>query len=564
MGAAIRFASLFSRHAAVGLLALVFAPASRAAELWQPVSPADLALKTPSVDKDADAEALLWEVWVVDDSVKGKLEFENYLRIKIFTEHGRDAHSTIDLPIEGKSTITEITGRTIKPDGSIIPLGTDAVFERTLVKAGGFKIRAMSFAMPAVEPGAIIEYRWREHMQFLHTNYIPLPFQRDIPVQLVRYHIKPVGRDPDLYLFQVQPFHCGSVDPVLESKGHYLLELKNVPAFASEPDMPPESEVRAWMVAYWKPMYLPGGFWTAYGQRLYEIYKPYLKTNGDVRSTAQSIIAGAATPEDKLHRLFDYCRTNIKNLRGESVTAEERADASRNKHPADTLRQRAGTGFDINMAFAALATAAGFDARPASLGDRSRGFFHPKDNVPILLSAENIAVKLDGQWRFFDPSSTYVSYGMLRWQEEGEAALVSDAHEPVFIKTPLSPPEKSLRKRVGHFVLSPDGALEGDVRLEFTGHDAVRRKQKLEGEQPAQQVDRLHESFQQRLPGASITGIEVANAGDLEKPLVYRYHVKVPGYAERTGKRLFLRPAFFQFNTPARFVESARKYPVYF
>jgi hypothetical protein len=42
------------------------------------------------------------------------------------------------------------------------------------------------------------------------------------------------------------------------------------------------------------------------------------------------------------------------------------------------------------------------------------------------------------------------------------------------------------------------------------------------------------------------------------------YHIKVPGYAQRTGKRLLLMPAYFQAGTPTRFPESTREFPVYF
>jgi hypothetical protein len=51
---------------------------------------------------------------------------------------------------------------------------------------------------------------------------------------------------------------------------------------------------------------------------------------------------------------------------------------------------------------------------------------------------------------------------------------------------------------------------------------------------------------------------------DPVKPFIYAYHVRVPGYAERTGKRLFLRPAFFQYGVGPLFPTSERKNNVYF
>src|SRR5205814_8284317 len=42
------------------------------------------------------------------------------------------------------------------------------------------------------------------------------------------------------------------------------------------------------------------------------------------------------------------------------------------------------------------------------------------------------------------------------------------------------------------------------------------------------------------------------------------YRVRVPGYAQRTGKRLFLQPAFFQKGIGALFATSERKHDIYF
>ena len=47
---------------------------------WKPVDPGELALKAPTVEKDADAEALFWEVRINDDP-DGDLIFNHYLRI---------------------------------------------------------------------------------------------------------------------------------------------------------------------------------------------------------------------------------------------------------------------------------------------------------------------------------------------------------------------------------------------------------------------------------------------------------------------------------------------------
>src|ERR1700720_1404452 len=156
---------------------------------WKPVDAAQLAMKSPVVEKDADAEAIFWEVRINDAGED--LIFSHYIRIKVFTERGKESQSKIDIPYRGRNRITDIAGRTIKPDGTIVELKKDSVFDRTIVKVGDIKMKAKSFAMPSVEPGVIIEYRWKEVRPGQLANNVRVQFQRDIPVQFVKYYLKP-------------------------------------------------------------------------------------------------------------------------------------------------------------------------------------------------------------------------------------------------------------------------------------------------------------------------------------------------------------------------------------
>ena len=92
---------------------------------WKPIDPSHLALKNSTVEKEADAEGLFWEVRI-DDNPEGDLIFNHYLRVKVFTERGRESQSKIDLlfgKLYGSEVkIKDIAARTIKPDGSIVEL----------------------------------------------------------------------------------------------------------------------------------------------------------------------------------------------------------------------------------------------------------------------------------------------------------------------------------------------------------------------------------------------------------------------------------------------------------
>ncbi|HEV8592236.1 MAG TPA: DUF3857 domain-containing protein, partial [Pyrinomonadaceae bacterium] len=84
---------------------------------WRPIPPEDLASKTAEVEPGADAEAIFWEVRVDDSSADG-LALKNYVRVKIFTERGRDQFSKHYIFFTSRSKIKDLEARVTKPDGS--------------------------------------------------------------------------------------------------------------------------------------------------------------------------------------------------------------------------------------------------------------------------------------------------------------------------------------------------------------------------------------------------------------------------------------------------------------
>ena len=162
---------------------------------WKPIAPADLALKASVVEKDADAEAIFWEVRVSDEILGGTFgskmhtsrpqyvtyatTINNYVRLKVFNERGRESQSKIDIPYLGSWKIEDVSARTITSTGNIVELQKENVFERTIVKANGFKVKAKSFVLPNVEPGSIIEYRWKER----RTGEVVDHLQSSIPTR---------------------------------------------------------------------------------------------------------------------------------------------------------------------------------------------------------------------------------------------------------------------------------------------------------------------------------------------------------------------------------------------
>ncbi len=553
---------------------ILLATANAQDKKWRPVSNEEIQMKTPVIEADADAEALLWEVYVADEDTGGSLQtvLNHYLRIKIFNERGREAFSKIDIPfgrIAGVGMnvkIKDIAARTTKPDGSNVELKETDIFERDLVKGDGIKLKAKSFAMPGIEPGSIIEYRWKE-IRGSVSLYQRLQLAREIPVHLVRYYIKPVSH-PE-YGMNGQPFNAKNTPFVKEKTGFYITTASNIPAFKDEPRMPPEYSTRPWMLLYYtkEKRDEPEKYWKDYGKKQYEEHKALMKVTDEVKQASAEAVGSETDPDKKVEKIFNYVRAKIKNVYDDSLnlSAEDLKKIRNNKNPSDTLKRGQGDGHDINMLFGAMTTAAGFESRVANLPRRSDIFFPKWFTDEYFMQTENIAVKVGDAWKFYDPLSLYVPFGMLRWEEEGQPALVSDPKEPIWTTTQMSPATKSMERRTGKFKLLDDGTLQGEARIEFTGHIAAYLKEYNDDDTPQQREESVKNMVRYNLLGtAEVSDISIENTNDPDKPFTYIFKVKIPGYASRTGKRIFLQPGVFERSAKPQFETSTRRNDIYF
>lgn len=528
---------------------------------WRPVTPAELAMTTPRVEPGADAEAIFWEVRV-NDATQNVVE-EHYVRIKIFTENGREKYSKIDIPYLRGAKIKNVRARVIRPDGSIIELDKKDVFEREILKSNDVKVKAVSFAVPNIEPGVILEYQYQELTRNAGVGTMPVYFQRDIPIQEIKFYIKPYAQTNMKWM----AFNAEGSKFVKDRGGFFVASMTNVPALRDEPYMPPIDQVRSWLLVYADNSRSTSAeeYWARFAGRRSAWYKSF-QPKGDVKAILPEIIGDAATPEEKLSRIFRFCKTQLHNITYDpSLSADERAEISDDIDNArDVLKEKRGNSAEINTLFGALATAAGFESRFVFTGNRSKLFFKPSQAHSRFIHLSMIAVDTGSGWRFYSPGDYFTPEGMLTWHDEGENALLIGKDNYIWAKTPLSGPVKTIAKRNGQFKLLEDGTLEGTVKVEFTGHLSERFKLINYDESESKRAARLRTGLRSRMSEAELSEISVENANDPEKPFNYSYKVRVPNYAQRTGKRLFLKPGFFEYGVNPVFSASERKYDIYF
>ncbi len=560
-------------------LVFSFSQITFAVDDWKPVTAEELNLESSKVEPNADAEAIFWEIKVVDDynpRIGFQSFLEHYIRIKVFTDRGRENHSKVQIPFGKHSDgeriiVTDISARTTKPDGKEVLLDEKDIFEQEIVKADGVKLKGKSFVVPGIEIGSIIEYRWKEIRRDNFSFYVRLQIAREIPVQFVKYYLKPFADVRFELGMRLQTFNTDA-KLAKEPEGFYSMTAKNVPSYKEESYMPPEYSVKPWLLVYYAFEYKDTGvsqekYWKNVGKRTYDSHNFIYKGSKDIKQKAFEIIGDETNSLEKVRRIFSFCRNNIKNLYDDAsgLKSEDYEKIKRNKSEKDTLKRGQGTRHDIDMLFASMVNAVGLDVRVAS--------FSPRTNPPLnkhvlndyLLKTETIAVNIDDNWQFFSPSLQHLPFNMLRWDMQGQEVLISDNDQAIWEKIPYAEAERSKRNRFINLTLDEDGLLEGDVRIEYSGHFAQTGKENIDEESDQEREKAVIEMAKNLISDTTeISDVEIENLKDTEKPLVFKFKIKIANYVDRTGKRIFIKPNIFANNAKARFSTSERQNDIFF
>ena len=549
---------------------LTLASSTRAAD-WKPIDATQLAMKAPRVQPDADAEALFWDVRVADEfdqtsDLGARTVFDHYVRIKIFTDRGRDTYATVDLPYDSGVRIEDVAARTVKPDGSVVELKKGDVYERTVIKTNDARVKAVSFAVPAIAPGTIIEYRWREIHSDSIANYLRLPFSREVPVQVTRYYVRPLEFPDNDYVMRALSFN-GDFAPMEPQKdGFTMLSLSNVPAERDEPYSLPPFERRPWVLIYYQARTSSSNLrdrYLEYSKSLYQDSAKATKPTARIRTLAAEAVANTRTLDERIAGLMRVTRRVVTRTDVDTATAEQRRKARTNKNADDIAARGLGTADDMRTLFIALAQSVGIDARIAATSNRAEFLQTPAHSNPYFLDGFLVAVPNGDAWIFVDPANEHSGNGVVRWNYTGQDALITDARTVITGRVPLAPASRSLKQRTGKFTLLDDGTIEGEWKLVYNGYWADVFREQEDQDSPSERIKGLQEDIASRVPGAIVSDVQL-DGGNKAEPYSVSYKVRIPGYAQRTGARLFFQPIVFQKGLNAYFPSPTRSTDVYF
>ena len=134
--------SIFLRGAV--LLCAAVSPVLLCAQFQQPTNEE---LKMTSDPKAPGADAVYLDI---EEIANDPMHYQStYARIKVLTEKGKEL-ATVELPyLKGSFKVADIKGRTIHPDGTVIPL-TVKPEDLMVAKTGETQIGKKVFSLPSV------------------------------------------------------------------------------------------------------------------------------------------------------------------------------------------------------------------------------------------------------------------------------------------------------------------------------------------------------------------------------------------------------------------------------
>lgn len=392
-------------------------------------------------------------------------------RWKILTEEGKK-YGEAQVFHSKQAKLQDLQGRTVLPDGREVPLPKDAVFKRRLSRSE--KLFTTSIAFPAVEVGAILDYRVRLRVFSLFAmepwyfhEEVPTLFSEityDIPRLLtVRSYIS------DPLKANIQQGSTGTLEG-----GRIWAYARNLPAVPDEPFGPPFEDLASWYLiapvgikAERKPVRLLETWATTcdlYGDEYDKALKK--STNAARRATE---IAGSGEPRARAEALYRFVRDQIEteDLPGVALPEGTTADS--------VLAAKRGDSAGKALLLQAMLRAAGLQARAVWAGDRDSGRVPTDFPNPRWFDRVLVAVDLEGQRTFLDPSDRSLGFGRLSPYVEGMPALLYDRASPEIVELPKTPYTDNRRLAKVDLEVNAEGRVTGKGSLTLTGHHAWNR-----------------------------------------------------------------------------------------
>ena len=153
-----------------------------------------------------------------------------------------------------------------------------------------------------------------------------------------------------------------------------------------------------------------------------------------------------------------------------------------------------------------------------------------------------VEAKSGKKYLIVDPTDPYTPLGDLRGDlQDTYALLVADGGGEL-LHTPLAQPEANQLSRTGHFTLSADGTISGEIFETRSGDHAFHERASLIHANQQQRTEEMEHRLSRSLKGFTLENVDVQQLQQTEKNLEIVLKLNNPGYGQIRGSLMLLRP----------------------
>lgn len=534
----------------------------------------DFAITVDKIDTAANAFVLreYGSAEVSYDKNKGPVvQFFRHVRIKILNKEAYN-YANFSIPLYKSGNDREVL---MDIKGASYHLVGDKVVETEMTKANIFNENASEnyaltkAAIPQVQEGTIIEYRYRTESPFIF-NLNAWEFQEDLPKIYSQY----VTRIPEVFHYKanlkgglavsdrkVENYNTGldsQVGEVLGNKTTYTME--NIPAFHTEDYMTSSKNFRSIIFfelgRYSIPMGPTKDFsltWENVRDKLVqdESFGGQVKRKTALKEFIEPVLQDSKDDLEKAVRLYTYFQKQIKWNNRHSIYA---------KNIKEAIEKRTGNSADINLGLVNALRYAKLDAIPVILSTRENGYAGLY--APAISEFNHVIaqVKIGENYYLLDATSPYEMFGNIPMKcvnFQGRSIPLEGESDWVKLEANLA----STYSNFFYGELSEDGALKGKWITSRNGYGASKMRERLQG---SNSEEEFYEKIDEENNRIKINSFKVSNRESLDKPLTEEFEIEIKNFATPQNEQLLFNPYIDTKMSKNPFNLTERNYPIDF
>jgi len=539
---------------------------------WPEITQAERDFKTVPGDPEAGAVLLRntrdGKIVMRGRGLANVLDY--HWRLKALTDKGKD-FASVEIPANKWSKVEGIRARTVKPDGTVVPVPSDQIFEKVVTKARGVRSTQFVFNFPGVEPGAILEYQYERQSDAL---IFVEPFLFSGPAFTVLARVTQAA--PVEAHYQTLCKECPNPDPPRsdwkEGKMRGKLttwEMKDVPARRDEMLMPPERDVlprlemtlTAWEGVQWDELGRTGYLFTDWNSVArffnFRYRKAYMLDETQMRQAVAGWTAGLTDVDAKIAAVFRHVQSDFRYVDSDLMVGWTRS-------VSDMLKSRTADNEEKAVLLESALRALGLNPMIGLAAGLESGAVYA--NYFSFLQFTHGVVVLpgkDGKPRWMDPTATWTPYGALPWRDSGAPVLVlRDDNTGELTKIPQVATDGRTRYTTT-VTPRPDGKAVVETVVDLTGDNAAEMREAMVPESEADRRTRIVKWAGDLLEGAALQDFSIEDLETIDKPLRIRMKLEAPALVTRAEDLTAVRGCTLDCYTANPIPRGDRRYPVY-